>query len=58
MNLLALDLALRLRIDRPDFRKFFTRLIREAYLKQVHPARIEFLETFAREHGHADLIKK
>ena len=58
MNLLSLDLALRLRLADRDFRRFFSRLMRQAYLKPVHPARIEYLEQFAREHGHADLIKR
>ena len=58
MDLIALDLALLLRLDQPDFRSMFKRLMEQAYAKPVHPARIAYLEGFARQHGHADLIQK
>jgi hypothetical protein len=58
MNEFALDLALHLRLPDRDFRAFFAQLLKQAYFKPASPARITYLEGFAREHGHADLIKE
>ena len=58
MNLLALDLALLLRLPDRDFRRFFAALLWQAYAKPASPVRIEYLEEFARKHGHGDLIRK
>ena len=52
-NPLAADLALHLRLRDPDFRKVFTGMYARSF---GHPQRRAFLEDFARQHGHADLL--
>jgi hypothetical protein len=52
-NPLAADLALHLRLGDSEFRKVFIGM----YVRSFgHPKRQAFLEDFARQHGHADLL--
>jgi len=58
MNLLNLDLALHLRLSGPYFRPWFTGLLEGARhsTRADRAERLDYLEDFARHHGHADLL--
>ena len=58
MNLLQLDLALHLRLSDPYFRPWFTGLLEGALhsTRADRAERLGYLEDFARQHGHADLL--